>query len=294
MLSMNSELELDLIDTAIAGAIDEIFAREAGLDSLKQAMLYSLQSGGKRFRPLLALLVAQAVGKDPRKVLPWAVAVEFIHTYSLIHDDLPAMDNDDFRRGKPTNHKVHGEGPAILAGDALLTEAFGLVARSYEHDPSVAIKLVRLLSECSGATGMVGGQVLDIETSRTQVLAQNDLAKIHRLKTGRLIFAAVSGAGVAIELDQATQSAIDTYGVELGFAFQVADDIEDYLEGKTESSGYPQLIGLDATRLALEEASTRARVALDGIAKAEPLLRLVEFNAARVNSLSAQSVDARP
>jgi geranylgeranyl diphosphate synthase type II len=188
---------------------------------LEEAMRYSLLAGGKRIRPVLTLATARAIGRDAEHVLPLAAAIELIHTYSLIHDDLPAMDDDDLRRGRPTNHRVHGEGVAILAGDGLYAEAFRLVLTRQTGEPTGILQAVAELAAATGVTGMVGGQYLDV-TGRTE-----ELRRLHELKTGRLIAASVvcvlllEGAGETATL------AFRRFADELGVLFQIVDDILD-------------------------------------------------------------------
>ncbi len=235
---------------------------------LAEGMRYSLEAGGKRVRPALCLLAAEAVGGSLEAALPGALALEFIHTYSLIHDDLPAMDDDDLRRGRPTNHKVYGEGHAILAGDGLLTEAFGVLATTGRADA------VALLAEASGWRGMVGGQALDLEgetlTASGTAYGLEHLQTIHRLKTGALLRCAVELGGLLGGADPAQQASLRAYGEAIGLAFQIQDDILDATSdaatlgkraGKDQGRGkitYPSLLGLDGARRALQEATERA------------------------------------
>jgi len=285
------ETDIKLINDYIVQKISARMQKEERLDSFKECVLYSLKTGGKRFRPLLSLFVAKMYNKDIAQVLPFAAAVEMIHTYSLIHDDLPAMDNDDFRRGQPTNHKVFGEGMAILAGDALLTEAFSLIADEYALNPAVGLKLVQLLSECAGMVGMVGGQALDIRATQAHAANVDELLQIHRLKTGKLIYAAVVGAAYASNLPEQEIEKLKIYGKELGFAFQVADDIEDFLEGKKEGSSIPQQMGVAYSDKILVEATSRARTAVEHIPGPNQnlLIRLMDFNRDRVVNLIKNS-----
>src|SRR5262245_24634305 len=201
-------------------------------------MRYSLFSGGKRIRPVLALASGEAVGAPMERILPFACALEMIHSYSLIHDDLPAMDDDDLRRGKPTNHVVFGEGMAILAGDGLLTEAFRVMAEGAlrnGQDRTATLRAIREIAAGAGAAGMVGGQVADLESEQkkpTRTLVEY----IHTRKTAALIRAAVR-AGALVGGAQSGQFArLDRYGAAIGLAFQVADDILD-VEGGTEKTG---------------------------------------------------------
>lgn len=235
---------------------------------LAEGMRYSLEAGGKRVRPMLCLLSAESVGGDLHAALPGALALEFVHTYSLIHDDLPAMDDDDLRRGRPTNHKVFGEGPAILAGDGLLTEAFALLAETGRADA------IALLAEAAGWRGMVGGQALDLEgEALTRAGEAYDLAHlqtIHRLKTGALIRAACELGGLLGGASSEARAALREYGAALGLAFQIQDDILDATStaatlgkraGKDQGRGkitYPSLLGLEGAKAALLEATEKA------------------------------------
>lgn len=208
---------------------------------LHESMRYSLLAGGKRLRPVLCLAFAEAVMKQStvsRVVEDSACALEFIHTYSLVHDDLPSMDDDDMRRGRPTNHKVYGEAMAILAGDSLLTDAFALVAGGPEPMRGL---LCRELSVAAGSSGMVGGQVMDIAEDRPANIEY--LTQLHRLKTGALIRAACRMGVLAAGGDADALARADTYGDSVGLAFQIADDVLD-VEGDASSMGKP--VGADA------------------------------------------------
>ncbi|MFL5357165.1 polyprenyl synthetase family protein [Archangium sp.] len=208
---------------------------------LHESMRYSLLAGGKRLRPVLCLAFAEAVMKQStvsRVVEDSACALEFIHTYSLVHDDLPSMDDDDLRRGRPTNHKVYGEAMAILAGDSLLTDAFALVAGGPEP---VRGELCRELSVAAGSSGMVGGQVMDIAEDRPASIEY--LTQLHRLKTGALIRAACRMGVLAAGGDADALARADTYGDSVGLAFQIADDVLD-VTGDASSMGKP--VGADA------------------------------------------------
>lgn len=208
---------------------------------LYEAVRYSLLSGGKRLRPVLAFEFCRLCGGDWKKAAPFAAAIEMIHTYSLIHDDLPCMDNDDFRRGRPTSHKVYGEAMAILAGDALLTDAFTVAATAQTDDMATAIGI---LSECAGSAGMVGGQVLDI-MSESRELTEGEVLDIQSRKTGALIRAAcalgvVAGGGTEAQFDAACQ-----FAAGLGLAFQIRDDMLDVI-GTREEMG--KGVGTDETK----------------------------------------------
>jgi geranylgeranyl diphosphate synthase, type II len=244
---------------------------------LRESMRYSLLAGGKRLRPVLVIATAEALGGDEDKALPFACAIEMIHTYSLIHDDLPCMDDDDFRRGKPTNHKVFGEAQAILAGDALLTEAFGLMvagARKAGLPPETALTIVDEGARFAGARGMVGGQVWDL-LSENRPVSLEGLERIHRRKTGDLIAYSVRvGARVAGVNDGELMDALTRFAYGLGLAFQIQDDILDVvgdekLIGKPVGSDeanrkatYPALLGLEKSRELLQEVTENAKSAI--------------------------------
>lgn len=268
-------------------------------ERLAEAMRYSLEAGGKRVRPVLCLLAAEAVGGRPEQALACSVALEFIHTYSLIHDDLPAMDNDDLRRGKPTNHVVFGEGQAILAGDGLLTEAFQVITRDSGLPVERRVEAVSILAEAAGWRGMVGGQSLDLlgeELTRTgQPYGLDHLQLIHRLKTGALLRASVEMGAVAAGASAAQRQALREAGSLLGLAFQIQDDILDATStaeqmgkrvGKDEGKGkitYPALLGLDGARRALNETTERAVCQLQSLPNPDSLTAWARFLALRGN-----------
>jgi len=214
--------ELNRVLAAFEPYLREVSAWPRWPDRLAEAARYSLFGGGKRVRPCLALLSAEAVGGRLEAALPWAAAVEMIHTYSLIHDDLPAMDDDDERRGRPTCHRRFDEATAILAGDALLTEAFALISRGA---PSAAFAQdwTRLLADAAGGAGMVGGQVEDIEGARDLA----SLLSMQQKKTGALIAASVVGGGVSAGVELESLARLERYGAALGVLFQVTDDLLD-------------------------------------------------------------------
>lgn len=269
--------ELELLETYFR----TIFQEEVGcplpqLERFWQSMAYSVFSEGKRFRPLLALLTAQALKRPPEHTLALAGAVELIHTYSLIHDDLPCMDNDDLRRGRPTNHKVYGEAGALLAGDALLTMAFGVLAQA--PSPSAACA-VALLANAAGPIGMVGGQALDIETQKPDEAL---LKEIHQRKTGALIRVSVEAAAVLCGADASACASLRSYGEHLGFAFQLADDLQDFDEHEPEKISFATLLGVTETLKRLEQASQDALAALEAFPEAHGLKRMVHINRERV------------
>ncbi len=217
--------DAELVEQAISAYYD---TDDEDTSVLTSAEKYSLFAGGKRIRPFLTIEFCRMLGGDIRAALPFACAVEMIHTYSLIHDDLPCMDNDDMRRGKPTNHRVFGYSTALLAGDSLLTRAFGCIASNSYVDGDARSDAVSVLSSYAGACGMVGGQIIDLEGEKKQ-LNRDTLVKLHSMKTGALISAAallgVIAAGYKIESSEA--KAAKTYAESIGLAFQIIDDIID-------------------------------------------------------------------
>lgn len=261
------------------------------------AMRYSVFAGGKRLRPVLVLAAAEVVGGDRTCVLPAACALELIHTYSLIHDDLPAMDNDDFRRGKPTSHKVFGEAIAILAGDALLTYAFELIARcSCEGlvPPDRVTRAIYEISRAAGSTGLIGGQVVDIITTGRVLESEDVLWYMHEAKTAALYRAALRSGAILGGGHEESIERLGEFGLHFGLAFQITDDILD-MEGDQEKLGKP--VGSDArnrkntsvTVLGLhrarEEARNRCRLALEALRgfgpEADFLRAAAEFIVAR-------------
>ncbi|AXN37469.1 polyprenyl synthetase family protein [Peribacillus butanolivorans] len=206
---------------------------------VKEAMTYSLEAGGKRIRPLLVFAVLEAFGKNLKTGIPAAAAIEMIHTYSLIHDDLPAMDDDDLRRGKPTNHKVFGEAVAVLAGDALLTYSFQLVTDMIDPEVTAEMKLnlVSEIAKSAGAEGMVGGQVADMEGESKQ-LTLKELEYIHEHKTGKLLTASIISGAILAGANNEQHQHLRDFAYHLGLAFQIRDDILD-IEGSVELIGKP-------------------------------------------------------
>jgi geranylgeranyl diphosphate synthase, type II len=260
--------------------------------SLHKAMRYSVFAGGKRIRPILMIAACEAVGGDPALVLPAACAMEMIHTYSLIHDDLPAMDDDDFRRGRPTNHKAFGEATAILAGDGLLTEAFLLLSNGEFQTgipAAVTREVIHTLARCAGSLGMVGGQVVDME-SEGKGIDLPTLEYIHTHKTGALILAALQCGALVGGASEEAFRCLSRYGEAAGLAFQVADDILDVIGdqaetgkrvGSDEARGkatYVALLGLTAARERAQELRDLAVDALDPLgAPAEPLRQIAHY-----------------
>ncbi len=266
---------------------------------LSEAMRYSLLAGGKRLRPVLCLTfgeaVAKAMGHRPLAALnDAACALEAIHTYSLIHDDLPAMDDDDLRRGRPTNHKVYGEALAILAGDGLLTDAFAMLAVSdVETEWALRGRLCAELSLAAGSRGMVGGQVLDVDTAREGTVEY--LLALHRMKTGALIKAACRMGALCGGADDALLQAADVYGDAIGLAFQIADDVLDVTttaeamgkptgaDAEAGRATFPAVVGLEASQTMAQQYVTQA---LEALTRLEPV-------AGPLHALARYSVERR-
>jgi geranylgeranyl diphosphate synthase, type II len=266
--------------------------------TLHESMRYSLMAGGKRIRPILAIAAAEAIGTAAPGLMAIASSLEFIHTYSLIHDDLPSMDNDDFRRGKPTNHKVYGEAIAILAGDALLTMAFDLCSRPdlmKDCDPARQIRLIQELAYGSGNMGMVGGQVLDIQAENRDI----DLAtlqNIHKHKTGMLIRAAVRMGAVSAGATDRQLNDVSDYAEDIGLAFQIADDVLN-VTGTREELGknpntdaergkktYPTFYGVDGARTLADDCVAHAIERLSSFGPSgDPLREVARYITSRRN-----------
>ena len=241
-------------------------------EKLFEAMEYSLLAGGKRLRPVFAFEFCRLCGGDWKKAAPFAAAIEMIHTYSLIHDDLPSMDNDDFRRGRPTNHKVYGEALAILAGDALLTDAFAVAATAQLEGKAMA-DAIGVIAECAGSLGMVGGQVLDI-MSEERVLSEQEVLDIQSRKTGALISAACAAGALAGGCSEEQFDAACHFAAALGLAFQIRDDMLDVI-GTQEEMG--KGVGTDDTK--------NTFVRLYGLEKCEELVQ--KYTNYALNALNA-------
>jgi geranylgeranyl diphosphate synthase type II len=271
-----------------------MLAEEGDFSQHIETMRYSLFVGGKRLRPILCLAAAEAVSENPdlgELLLPTACALECIHTYSLIHDDLPAMDNDDLRRGQPTCHKKYGEAEAILAGDGLLTYAFELISSLAFPGPApeIRLQLVALLAQAVGSLGMVGGQFLDI-SSEKQKISLAHLKTIHRSKTGALIRASVQMGALGGKASPEQMQSLSNYGQAIGLAFQIVDDLLD-VTGSTEQLGktagsdadlgkatYPAFFGIEQTGILAQEAAEQALAALTPLDhRAEPLRALARY-----------------
>lgn len=287
---------LESCRTLIDAELDRCIDQSAASDRLQDAMRYSVLGGGKRIRPALCLAAARAMGQDSNSALAPACAVELIHAYSLIHDDLPAMDDDELRRGRPTTHIAFDEATAILAGDALQALAFGLLANGSGLDSESRLAMVQELARAAGHRGMVGGQAIDLESvGKTLTLTQ--LETMHRHKTGALIEASVRmGALSAEQVDSSELDALTTYARVLGLAFQVQDDLLD-IEGSTDVIGkpqgsdvarskptYPALLGLDGARQHLAELLQTAKASLERFGpEADPLRAMADYVVARTH-----------
>lgn len=279
----------ELVETALAQIM---FPARGKLSQHIEAMRYSLFAGGKRIRPILCLATCEALGHDPTPFMAAICSLECIHTYSLIHDDLPAMDNDDLRRGKPTNHKVYGEAEAILAGDGLLTFAFDLLASpdlSKTISTQAQVRLISILAQAAGSLGMVGGQALDIASEGKEISLET-LRYLHSCKTGALITAAVRMGGVLGQATPAQDENLTSYGHYIGLAFQIVDDLLN-VEGTTEQLGkqagsdaergkatYPAFFGLERTHALAKEAVENAISTLEPFSSlADPLREMAHY-----------------
>lgn len=283
--------------TLIDNRLSELLTTEVtSFKTLYESMNYSLMAGGKRIRPILMMATLETLGKDATPYLDIGCALECVHTYSLIHDDLPAMDNDDLRRGKPTNHVVYGDGLAILAGDGLLTFAFELMARQEQVDPAKLADIISTFAYAAGPAGMVGGQAFDLESEGNKSIGIDGLKLLHKTKTGVIFKAAIDIAAILGDATQEEKKALDAYALQMGLTFQITDDILDFT-GDEKTLGKP--VGSDeknnkatyVTIFSLEEARRLAKQSADEAVKAlQPfgekariLIDLVEYMLVRVN-----------
>lgn len=285
MLKEYSRRQAAIVDKTL----DELMPADNYPPEIFAAMRYSLFAGGKRLRPILLMAAADAAGGDGRNYLPVACALEMIHTYSLIHDDLPAMDDDDYRRGKPTNHKVYGEGMAILAGDGLLTAAFEVMLRQTGVEPATLLQVVREVAEGAGASGMVGGQAIDL-LSEGQAIDADTLRFMHRAKTGALFKAAIRAGAILAGASPEKLAALTEYAEQFGLAFQITDDILDVTgdeaklgkpvgsDVKNDKVTYVSLYSLDGAKKLAAEALAAATGALTAFGPEAAVLReMVEY-----------------
>ena len=289
----------------VTTALDRLFAAyPKDGTTIHRAMHYGVFPGGKRIRPILTLAAGKLFGGNAEILLPFACAVEMIHAYSLIHDDLPALDDDDLRRGLPTAHKVFGEGIGLLAGDGLLTEAFRVIsapAVTEQLSAELVIRLIHELSDAIGVNGLVGGQALDLE-AENKVVGPTDVERIHRSKTGALIQASVSiGAQIARAPASDVQN-LRKFGAALGLAFQIADDLLDIVDGATDGTDnesahkefkkatYPSVVGVARSREILQRLSADCTAAMSGYGcEAMPLRAIAQHVVARALSTDPHS-----
>ncbi|MCX7885211.1 MAG: polyprenyl synthetase family protein [Caloramator sp.] len=285
---MDFQKELRLKQKLVNQRLEKIIDENDAPVRIVEAMKYSLLAGGKRIRPILSISICQALGGKIDDVLDFACAIEFIHTYSLIHDDLPAMDNDDLRRGKPTNHVVFGEAMAILAGDGLLNYAFEIMLKeAVDKNKFFYLKAADIVAKAAGIKGMIGGQVIDLE-SEGKKIDIDTLNKMHRKKTGALIEASCLCGCIIAQKEDMTE-AVKEYGKNLGIAFQIVDDILDYvgdpkklgkntgIDIKNNKSTYVSILGIEKSKKLAEEYSLNARNNAKTIDKSGFLLNLTDY-----------------
>ena len=274
------ENQLLALDEAILKSVDQFGHAQPG--QLKESMVYSLNTGGKRIRPMLLLATLKALNANIETGLNTAIALEYIHTYSLIHDDLPAMDNDDYRRGKPTNHKAFDEATAILAGDSLLTDAFALIADDSKiENTETKLKLIAELSKAAGSTGMIAGQIMDVELEGKRINLQS-LQSIHKHKTGELIRYAIFAGGQIAEASSEVVALLDDFAWTYGIAYQIQNDLQevmwtDQARGKLNHSDadldkntYPSIMGTNGALTALSDKIESCKSILDQIQAIQP------------------------
>jgi geranylgeranyl diphosphate synthase type II len=273
---------LDIVEEWLRGVLppESLSNDDFPEKKIYEAMKYSLMAGGKRIRPVLSLAVCNLLNGDIKEVLPFAGAIELIHTYSLIHDDIPCMDNDDYRRGKPTNHKVFGEAMAVLAGDGLLNLAFEIMLRETikgDNKNFSRLKTAYMISTSSGVKGMIGGQVIDMESEKTAI-SYDVLCQMHRKKTGALIRASVLAPAILLDAGKDIVDKLENYAENIGLAFQIKDDILDF-------EGDSKIVGKSTGSDTVNNKSTF--VSILGIEKAKELLRTSVENA--VNALNGMN-----
>lgn len=289
---MNFNYQFEAKVSKVNEWLDQLSPKGDGLHKvIFDSSNYSIQAGGKRIRPVIAYAICEMLGGSEENIKHYACAVEFIHTYSLIHDDLPCMDNDDLRRGMPTNHKKFGEAIALLAGDSLLTHAFECASIS-KNTPEITVKAINAISKAAGIAGMIGGQVIDIEGAKNY----EELKTVHKMKTGALIRLSAYLGAIAAGCDEVQLKAIDEFTDNLGIAFQIKDDILD-VESTSEELGKPigsddkrgiityvTLFGIDGAKKKLAEHTKLAKDALSIFgSKAEFLLELADMLLSRKN-----------
>ncbi len=278
------------IETALHEAENQLLGETAQQLHLKDATTYSLRSGGKRLRPLFCHSLGKCFDLSSEQLKPLSVAVEWIHTYSLIHDDLPCMDNDDTRRGQPTNHKVFGENYALLAGDTLLTHAFEILLRGYSSDPKLSVDLGLLLTECSGIRGMIGGQAIDLNISKSPTKAE--VLFLHRLKTGGLFRFCSEGTWLianSTSPPSCTRNQLKSFGENFGIAFQIKDDILDFASESQSPKNLCTLMGPSEVHALLQQlsdemiATCKAFASSGSMANLNTIEKLIQFNLNRTH-----------
>lgn len=285
---MNFKSDLKERKKIVDNAIEEFFKDKEGLQrTVIESMEYSMKAGGKRLRPVLLLEVCKMVGGNIKDAMPFALAMEMIHTYSLIHDDLPAMDNDDYRRGKLTNHKVYGEGIAILAGDGLLNLAFETMLEKINNNPDFfnrGISAMRLISRASGINGMIGGQVVDLESEGKKIDIET-LDFIHHNKTSALIEASINAGAIIGGATEEQYRNLEIYGKSIGLTFQIIDDILDVIgdekklgkrigsDQDNKKSTYPSIYGIDESKKIASRLIKNGIEALKGFDEKADFLR---------------------
>jgi len=275
---LNLPLDLSIWKNRINSELGQIFIKKHGkISKISEAMKYTLFPGGKRLRPLLCILSAEAAGGNGLDVISFACGIEMIHAYSLIHDDLPCMDNDDFRRGKPSCHRTFGEAIAVLAGDALLTEAFSFMSNPALYPDSIAKRLpeaIHFVCESAGWKGMVGGQAMEVVLGDREK-SLPDMKKINMLKTAMLIEASTASGIMLVSGDRRKRKAMQAYGRALGMAFQLSDDIID--TGKEETS-LPKRFGMNVAKKMIIDYINKSVSSLDCFGrKALPLIAVAEY-----------------
>lgn len=280
---MNRTDDLNKWKQTVEGSMQELIESGDMPTRLREAMSYSLEAGGKRIRPALVYAVLETYGVPLERGREVASSLEMVHTYSLIHDDLPAMDDDDLRRGRPTNHRQFDEATAILAGDALLTDAFRILSEANLTAESI-VEIIRAFGLAAGSSGMVGGQLDDMLAENRNDVTLHELQSIHERKTGALLVYALEAGGILAGASEADRSHLKQFGRHLGIAFQIQDDILDVIgdeqaigkrvgsDEENEKTTYPKLLGLDGARRALDQEVEAATSAIQSLSVQAPLL----------------------
>ncbi len=293
---MDYEARYKEYQQAIEGYLNGLFTRDVAYGKLYEAMRYAILGGGKRIRPVLTLEFARLAGMDWQAALPVACALELVHTYSLIHDDLPCMDDDDLRRGKPTNHVVYGAGLATLAGDGLLTFAFELIASQKGIAPDKLNRCIAVIARAAGPAGMVGGQAFDLASDGDMAIGREGMELLHRSKTGVIFKAAIDMAAIVADASPQQRQALEAYASYMGLTFQITDDILDVVgdeallgkpvgsDARNDKATYVTIFSLDEARRMACEAADKAVQALEPLGpQAWFLKELVEHLLVRVH-----------